>query len=91
MSYLVSSLIPAASTSPHYQGKDHSIFFWSRAVAAGDKIGWDFINRTLTSRLAFSAYCLDITQVYQSSHPNSNGIYVQDNICVMVFFHGVGA
>ena len=90
MSYFSVKFDTSCQHKSHYQGKDHSIFFWSRAVAAGDKIGWDFINRTLTSRLAFSAYCLDITQVYQSSHPNSMG-FMSKTTFVSWFFSWCGS
>ena len=44
---------------------------WSKDVAAGDEIGWDFVNRVLSSKMSFSSFCADTTRIYISTHPCS--------------------
>jgi hypothetical protein len=54
-----------------YSGKEDSVFLWSRQVAAPDEIGWDFVNRVLTCKTSFSAFCNDMSRIYRSIHPLS--------------------
>ncbi|XP_041347204.1 uncharacterized protein LOC121367125 isoform X1 [Gigantopelta aegis] len=48
-----------------YDGSSHCLHFLSRNTAAGDEIGWDFVDRVLNTNITFSAYCTLMTNQYQ--------------------------
>ena len=51
-----------------YSGRQDSLHFLSSRTAAGDEIGWDFINEATSSETPISAFCLNITEVYYETH-----------------------
>lgn len=53
---------------PHREAKQSGIFFSTHSTAAGDEVGWDFINRVFTSRVSFSGYCKEMTRFYQTNN-----------------------
>ena len=40
-----------------YSGEQDSIHILSRYTAAGDEIGWDYVNHVMNSAISFSGYC----------------------------------
>ncbi|XP_064627662.1 uncharacterized protein LOC135487619 isoform X2 [Lineus longissimus] len=54
-----------------YSGASDNVFLWSKQVAACDEVGWDFLNRILSSKISFSSFCDDMSRIYQSIHPAS--------------------
>ena len=45
--------------------KEKGIFIFTHATAAGDEIGWDFINRVLKTKCSFTSYCTELSRKYQ--------------------------
>ena len=48
--------------------KEKGIFIFTHATAAGDEIGWDFINSVLRTKCSFSSYCTELSRKYQTSN-----------------------
>lgn len=65
------------------------MFFWTKEVAIGDEIGWDFVNRVLLSKLSFSAFCAEMTRTYRSNHPTS-AAFISKTTFVSWFFAWCG-
>ena len=48
--------------------QEKGIFFWSSQTAAGDEIGWDFINQVMKTKISFTAFCDEMTRKYQTNN-----------------------
>lgn len=48
--------------------EEKGIFFWSTQTAAGDEIGWDFINQVMRTKISFTAFCEEMTRKYQTNN-----------------------
>ena len=53
------------------EGEKLHLHVMSNETAAGDEIGWEFVNSVLNSGTTFSAYCKMITSNYQMRNPYS--------------------
>ena len=51
-----------------YDGKEHSIHFWSCQTCAGDEIGWDFISSVKSSKISFTSFCNEMTRKYVTTN-----------------------
>ena len=48
-----------------------SLFFYTKTTCTGDEIRWDFINTVKTSKTSFTGFCLQMTQIYQTTNSGS--------------------
>lgn len=51
------------------EGEKLCLHVLSNETAAGDEIGWDFVNQVLNSQATFSSYCTTKTDHYQMRDP----------------------
>lgn len=55
-----------------YPGDEQRIHVWSKYVAAGHEIAWDFLSCVRKMKCSFSAFCDHMTHVYSSTyHPDA--------------------
>ena len=72
-----------------YSGKE-DYFLWSKEVAVAEELGWDFVNRILSSKMSFSSFSEDISRVYQSSAPKSSIAFLSKTAFISCFFAWCG-
>lgn len=51
-----------------YNGSSDSLHFLSKETAAGDEIGWDYVDHALNTHITFSAYCKIMTKKYKRNN-----------------------
>lgn len=50
--------------------KEEGIFFYTKMTCAGDEIGWDFIRAVRSSKISFTGYCTQMSNLYKTTHSN---------------------
>lgn len=60
-----------AECQVQYGGSSDSLHFLSKETAAGDEIGWDFVDHALNTHVTFSAYCKIMSKKYRRNFLNS--------------------
>ena len=51
--------------------QDMGITFFSKVTGVGDEVGWDFIRRVQTSKITFTGFCKEMTNVYKTNNLKS--------------------
>ena len=52
----------------YWCSKRERIFIFTHTTAAGDEVGWDFINSVLRTKCSFTSYCTELSKKYQTSN-----------------------
>ncbi|XP_076089236.1 uncharacterized protein LOC143059604 isoform X1 [Mytilus galloprovincialis] len=60
-----------------YSGAINSLPFLSKETAAGDEIGWDFIDHALNTHVTFSAFCKIMSNKYSRIYSSAKFMSVQ--------------
>ncbi|CAC5406280.1 unnamed protein product [Mytilus coruscus] len=60
-----------------YSGDINSLHFLSKETAAGDEIGWDFIDHALNTHVTFSAFCKIMSNKYSRIYSSAKFMSVQ--------------
>ena len=53
-----------------FGGENEGIFVLSKHTAAGDELGWDFIDMVRKGRVSFTAFCDLMTTRYKTTNPS---------------------
>ena len=69
--YLVDCLALNPVCRLEYTGEQACLHFWTPETCAGDEIGWDFVWRIKRSRISFTAFCNEMTDIYRSNSLSS--------------------
>ena len=66
-------ICPRNECSITYQeiAKEAGIFFFTQQTCAGDEIGWDFISCVKASKISFTAFCNQMSRMYETTHKDS--------------------
>ena len=73
-------------TIPYTKGaEEKAIFMYSTATTAGDEIGWDFVTSVITAKSSFSAFCKEMTGMYQKKNIMT-GPFMSPNTFIKWFF-----
>lgn len=55
------------------EGESMAVHVLSAETAAGDEIGWSFVQKVMTSKETFSSFCQNMTATYKRRCPTSRG------------------
>lgn len=70
--------------------QEEGIFFFTNQTAVAEEIGWDFVNRVMKSKISFTAFCTDMTRMYQTNNIMS-GPFMSTPTFVSWFFGWLAA
>ena len=68
----------------HWDGSSENIFRLSQQVAVAEQLLWDFVNRVVTTKCNFSAFCQNIDQIY--TYSGSSKHFISAKTFLKVFF-----
>ena len=70
--------------------EEKSIFLKTSLIAAGDEIGWDFVECVHKTRCSFTAFCNEMTRIYQTTNIMA-GPFMITNTFISWFFCWIAA
>uniref|UniRef100_A0A7M5WYX6 SWIM-type domain-containing protein n=2 Tax=Clytia hemisphaerica TaxID=252671 RepID=A0A7M5WYX6_9CNID len=68
----------------HWDGSNENIFRLSQQVAVAEQLLWDFVNRVITTKCNFAAFCQNIDQIY--TYSGSPKRFISPKTFLKVFF-----
>ena len=48
--------------------QQEGIFFYSKQTCVGEEVGWDFVSKVMKSKTSFTAFCSEMTRIYQTNN-----------------------